>query len=70
MDSLQGLPEYVVFFSPSGVQYTTNLVTSGVLPLDQIKVGQCFNSLPHMKTVESTCKKKVMRRDCFLKETA
>lgn len=34
----QGLPEYVVYFSPSGVQYTEDIVSSGILPLDQLKV--------------------------------
>ncbi|XP_071090624.1 uroporphyrinogen-III synthase-like [Haliotis cracherodii] len=34
----QGLPEFAVFFSPSGVQYTEPLVKKGLLPLDKIKV--------------------------------
>lgn len=34
----QGVPDYVVYFSPSGVQYTADIVSEGLLPLEQVKV--------------------------------
>lgn len=34
----KGLPEFVVYFSPSGVKYTEGIVSSGLLPLSQVKV--------------------------------
>ncbi|KAK6174345.1 hypothetical protein SNE40_017642 [Patella caerulea] len=35
----RGIPEYCVFFSPSGVQYTHPLVVKGLLPLHRTKVA-------------------------------
>ncbi|XP_045190501.2 uroporphyrinogen-III synthase-like [Mercenaria mercenaria] len=34
----QGLPDYMVYFSPSGVQYTEDIISSGLLPVNQVKV--------------------------------
>ncbi|KAL4232258.1 uroporphyrinogen-III synthase [Mactra antiquata] len=34
----KGTPEYVVYFSPSGVQCTENLISSNILPVKSLKV--------------------------------
>jgi len=34
----QGMPNFVVFFSPSGVQYTASLFSNGTIPLNDLKV--------------------------------
>ncbi|KAK7493204.1 hypothetical protein BaRGS_00015541 [Batillaria attramentaria] len=34
----EGVPESVVFFSPSGVQFTESIVQQGILPLQKMKV--------------------------------
>ncbi|XP_025095271.1 uroporphyrinogen-III synthase-like [Pomacea canaliculata] len=34
----KGIPEIVVFFSPSGVQFTAHLIKRGMIPLQKIKV--------------------------------
>lgn len=36
--SKEGTPECVVFFSPSGVQFTESIMDEGILPLQQMKV--------------------------------
>ncbi|BFZ01149.1 hypothetical protein BsWGS_04188 [Bradybaena similaris] len=35
---LQGLPDYVVFFSPSGFQYTQKVIAKDLLHLDKVKI--------------------------------
>ena len=34
----QGLPDYVVFFSPSGFQYTVDGIGGNIIHLDRVKV--------------------------------
>ena len=35
---LHGVPKYIVYFSPSGVQYTADLYENGILQIDDLKL--------------------------------
>lgn len=43
LSCVQGIPEIVVFFSPSGVQFTAHLIKRGMIPLQKIKVSWVFD---------------------------
>ena len=47
----QGIPEYIVYFSPSGIQFTVDDLKAVGYPLESIKVNKCNFVLDFLATL-------------------